>query len=487
LRTSGLLILAVALTACTRVDHSIVRLAILPFENLSGDPALDPIAAAAATMLAEQIVGAPYLIPIRAASPGDAYLAGATRLVFGTLTRQTNALAFEIDVEDAARHKSILDRRFRGSALDAIHHAALDLDPSARPFSTSNAEALDAWAKGDFERAVSLDPDFGEAWIAWAESLASKGQPSEALGVTRRALDRPALRSPLDRARIAVLAAELAKDLPARAKALADLQRLDPSDIAVSERLAAADNQLRDFDGAAKAYREILKDDPQNRAALLGLGYAEAFAGRIDAARVGFEQYGKNPDDKSNSLDSLGEAYFMNGHFEEAQKYFLEAHASNPNFLEGVDLEKAAYAQWLAGDLKKADAVMAQYLDQRQKARDPLTAWRAACWDFSTGRRDLAERALAEAPREIAARQLALWKSTPSATLDRLKQAYESSEPSRDGFFRTFYAAALAESGDRDHARQLIARWPLPIDNSTDPLLDSLVFPKFLNLRQTLK
>lgn len=240
---------------------------------------------------------------------------------------------------------------------------------------------------------------------------------------------------------------------------------------------------MRDFAGAAGAYRQNLALEPGNSTALLGLGYAQAYAGDVDAARATFEEYGKTQ--KTNSLDSIGEAYFMNGRFTEAQKYFLEAYRSNPDFLESLDLEKAAYAQWLAGDLKKADALMTQYLDLRRKAHDPLTAWRAACWDFSTGRRDLAMQTITQAPQSIAERQLAVWKSNPNP--DRLKQAYESSDPGSDAFVRTFYAAALLQAGDRDHARRLIERWPLPGENVGDPLLESLVFPKFLELRQTLK
>jgi len=476
-----------ALAACSRVEHPRVeRIAILPFENLSSDPSLDPVAASASAILGEQIIGAPDRIPIRASTVGDAYLAGATRLVFGNVTRRDGTLDFEVDVEDAARHKSVAANEFRGAVLDALNGAAHALDPQAQPFPTSNTGALAAWARGDYERAVALDPDFGAAWIAWAESLAANHQGTEAIGVASRALDRPDLRSPIDRARLAVMSADLRKDIPARAQALAALQRLDPADTALLLRLADADNQLRDFAGAADAYRKMLALEPSTSQGLLGLGYAEAFAGNVEAARRSFEEYGRDPEQKTNSLDSMGEAYFMNGRFADAQKYFLDAYRSNPNFIEGADLEKAAYAQWLAGDLDKAGALFSQYLDLRRKAHDPLAAWRAACWDFSTGRTDLAVQTIASAPQPLAARQLAVWKQPPALDPDRLKQAYQSSEPGSDGFVRTFYAAALVQAGDRDQARQLIARWPLPLENSSDPLVESLVFPKFLELRKTL-
>ncbi len=179
--------------------------------------------------------------------------------------------------------------------------------------------------------------------------------------------------------------------------------------------------------------------------------------------------------------------YFVNGRFADAEKYFLEAHDSNPGFLAGADLFKAAYARWLAGDLKGADAIMARYLDFRRQARDSLIAWREASWDYATGRRDLAMNKIFDAPRPLAERQIAAWNAAPSADLAALKAAYERSAPSSDGLARTFYAAALLRAGEKDEARKLIARWPLPGDTGPDALLESTVFPRFLELRRALQ
>jgi hypothetical protein len=48
------------------------------------------------------------------------------------------------------------------------------------------------------------------------------------------------------------------------------------------------------------------------------------------------------------------------------------------------------------------------------------------------------------------------------------------------------YAAALMHAGQKDEARKLIALWPLP-GAETDPLLQSFVFPKYLELKQELR
>ncbi len=463
------------------------RLAILPFENLTADPGLDWLSTAAPNILAEQIVGSRHLVPLRAGDVSEAYLASATRLVHGYITRLHGAVRFEIEVEDASRHKMVAQDTLTGGVLEAMNQFAHQIDPAAQPFSTSNADAVAAWAQGDHGRAVKLDPDFGAAWIAWTESTAQKGTAAEAIDIASRGLARTTLRSPIDRARLEVLSATLRKDEPAREKALAELQRLDPADTALTVRLAEAETQVRNFSAAADLYRQILAQEPDNASVMLALGYAQAYAGDVDSARHTFEDYGKSQGQKTNSLDSLGEMYFMNGRFADAEKYFLQAHDSNPAFFGGVDLMKAAYARWLAGDLKGGDAIFARYLEFRRAAHDPLLAWREASWDFSTGRRDLALKALAEAPRPLAERQAAAWNATPSSDLDTLKAAYDRSAPSADGLVRTLYAGALLRAGERAQAKKLIARWPLPSDSSPDALLDSTVFPRFLELCKALQ
>lgn len=463
-----------------------LRIAILPFENLTGNAALDWIEPAAQSILAEQLVGASEVVPIRAGNVSDGYLAGANRFLHGTVTEVHGGLRFDVEFEDAARHKILYDDEISGGVLDAMNRAAHKLNPAAQPFSTANADAVAAWAQGEDERAVTLDPDFGAAWIAWAESESRKGENAEAAAIAERGLARQTLRTPIDHARLNVLAATLKKDETAREQALNELHRLDPADTALSGRLAESETLARNFPQAAELYQQILQQEPENPAALLALGYDQAYAGQIDAARKTFERYGQDEGQKTNSLDSLGEAYFMNGRFADAEKYFLQAHDSNPAFLQGADLVKAAYAHWLAGDLKGADAIMARYIEFRGKSRDPLIPWREAAWDYSTGRRDLAMKNLAQAPKQVAERQAAVWNSNPASDPEALKQAYLHTSPSSDGLVRTLYAQALLSAGRKEEARALIERWPLPAPSGADGFLDSTVFPRFLDLRKAL-
>jgi tetratricopeptide (TPR) repeat protein len=482
--------------ACSRGPEPARRIVFLPFENLTGDDSLNWVTAAAPAIVAGDLTGVRGVVPLRFATISDGYSAQPARFVHGYFTRtaathsdhhsEDAALRFEIEVEDAARHKMVETYSEQGDALKAMNGVAKHLDSAAHPFSTTNSEAVAAWGRGEFERAVTLDPDFGAARLGWAETLDHSGDSARAIDVASQALARPSLQSPLERARIGLLFATLHHDVDARLKALEDLTRLAPSDTGLLETLGQSEMNARRFADAARHFRDLLKLDPSNVAALNSLGYAEGFAGDLDAAHLAFENYGAQPGQKPNSLDSMGEVYFMHGKFADAEKYFLQAHQANQTLLEGQDLLKAAYSHWLAGDRTGADALMPRYLEFRHKQNDVLVDWREASWLFSTGRTELAISKLANVPnRQLAERQMAVWRGSIELPHDlvALKQRYENTAPTSDGQMRVLYAAALVAAAQKDEARPLLELWPMPWSPG-DPLLESWVLPKFMELRQ---
>jgi tetratricopeptide (TPR) repeat protein len=296
------------------------------------------------------------------------------------------------------------------------------------------------------------------------------------------------LRSEVERARLELASATLRKDPVARTNALTALARLITTDVDTIRQLAESEVNARHFATGAELYRSILRLSPDDAQAMNGLGYATALAGDMEAAKKAFEDYGRQPRQEANALDSVGEAYFMNGRFREAEKSFLDAHGRDAAMLQGADLFKAAYARWLGGDLKGADAMMRRYLDFRASLHDPLLDWRQAAWLYTTGRRDEAVAKLQTAPASpLMTRQLAIWKGTESPPKDRdaLKNSYEHTPPALDGQVRTFYASALLDAGQKDEAKKLLTLWPLP-ETGGDPLLQSLVFPRYLELRRAV-
>jgi tetratricopeptide (TPR) repeat protein len=454
------------LAACSRPPEK-GRFAVLTFENLTGDSSQDWIANAAPSIMAAELGGA------RGSSVGDAYIQNATQIVHGYFTNR----GFEISVEDTARHKLSEPRQYRGELLAAMNMAAKAIAPSARAFSTTREDAAEAWGRSEFEKAVAIDGDFGAAWLAWVEASIQHGDAQQAASIADRALERPSLRSDLDRARIELLAANLHGDSDARARAFAQIAKLTKEPTAIAA-YAEAELKVHDFESAIAAFQELLVQTPDNAAAMLTLGYTQAYAGQLEAAIATLEKYGKLPAQRTNSLDSIGEAYFMNGRFPEAEKFFLAAQQSNPQFgNSSMEFLKAAYAHWLAGDLKGADALASKSL------RDP---WHEACWLFATGREKEAVAKLQSAPdKKIVEHQMAIWNATLPSDVSKLKALYERTPPSSDGQARVFYAAALAKAGQKEEARKLIGRWPLPIEQNVDQFSESLVFPNFLQVRQS--
>jgi tetratricopeptide (TPR) repeat protein len=371
-----------------------------------------------------------------------------------------------------------------------VNTLARVLDSSAKPFSSTHPDAIAAWGRGEFERAVTFDPDFGAAWSSWIEQLARSGKTDEALVTADKALMRASLRSPLNRAQVQLQAANLRKDEPARIAALTALAGLTPTDVAASLALAEVEQRQRNYTESAALYRRVLTIDPANAPALNGLGYAEGEAGRVDAAVQALQRYGQLPGQGTNALDSIGEVYFMNGRFAEAEKYFSQVTAHDPAFAEGAALMKAAYAHWLAGDKPGADAIARRYLDARTAQTDPDVIWREAVWLFATGREKEAVAKLGSAPavqKPRVDRQLSVWRGEvkPPTDVTQLKALYTGTNPAADGLVRMIYANALLAAGNTAEARALLQRWPLP-ESAGDPLLQSLVFPEFLDLRRKL-
>lgn len=489
--------MAAGCAACSRSGNAAVeRVAFLPFENLSGDAALDWISSAGPRIVNDELLGgAARVVPLQAAALRDAYASGATRLVHGYIEKRRQGFHFEFVVEDARTHKTLQTLASDGDPLPSLDRLARNIDTAAHAFSSTNTQAVAAWGQGDYEKAVSLDPGFGAAWLSWVQArAAAAGDPQakqQASEIAARALGQPSLQSPVDRAQLQFVSATLRQDGPAQERALTELAKLLPHDVGMLNQLATRETNSRRFSEAARYYQAILQEAPDNVEIWNQLGYAQALAGDLESAKQSFERYGRDPAHAANALDSKGEAEFLNGQFAAAEKDFLDAHAKSNAMLGGGDLLKAAYSRWLEGDLPGADKLFSQYAAFRTQQKDPLVPWRQAVWEYSTGRTEAAIARLSNVTgpaANIAHAQLALWKDPSKLPQDpaALQQAYERTPPAADGLPRVLYAAALAKAGRKDEARKLIALWPLPGAES-DPLLQSFVFPKYLELKRELK
>jgi tetratricopeptide (TPR) repeat protein len=332
--------------------------------------------------------------------------------------------------QDSSTHKNVSDFEASGDPAagvlplaDAVAHRAGD---RTRRFGTENAAAIRAWGEAliatdptartaSFERAITLDPDFGEAYLTFAETELALGNRPSGLAILERARTRENLFTDYDRARTDLLWAELTGNVDERRRALVALSRLSTTDSRVLAQLGELDYNLRHVDMAVDELRSALALDPENPTLLNMLGYAQALNGNLDGARDALERYRTAAPNDVNPLDSLGEAYFFAGKFAEAERTFLEAH-DKMAVKSGVELMKAAQARLYTGDIAGADGIYQRYAGIRRSARDPFAELEAARWRYIEGKQkeavSSAEAIAANGTGDVAAyanAELAIW------------------------------------------------------------------------------
>ncbi len=399
------------------------HLAVLRFENLTGDVTLDWMGRAASEVIGAELAGSPAISIVSSGTlhatdrllgarpltaPGisaertAALLSGATRILYGRISRSGGSLRLDAALIDPARQK--IDRTLTArspasaSIIGLADSLVRELQTPVRPFETQNPTALREYCAGLestdaaeaaqlYSRAVAADPNFGEPYVAWAQTAASRHNKAETEQILALATARGSAISALARARLATIAAGLSGDPAAEARALDALARLTPADQVLLSQLAQANLNARNFKAAAVAFKKALAAEPADAALLNQLGYAEMYAGNLAGAVSALNEYARLRPDDPNALDSLGDVHFYLGQFAQAETYYQRAFEKDRNFNGGGELMKAARARLMTGDVAAADRVFNQYLDARRQARDPLAEFRRAEWEFLSGRR----------------------------------------------------------------------------------------------------
>ncbi len=427
-RIFRLAVLCIWLAACSKQPPAARKIAVAPFENLSADPRLDWMSSGFSEIVAAQLTGSSTVDPVSVRSLRDAPSSGAGGVLQGYFSIVRGGLRVEAVLTDSATGRTLKTASATGARegiFDAAASLAKQIDPNARAFSTRNPEALRAWldgtgagdaAGGYFARAIAADPDFGAAYVSWTQWLAARGGREKAKQAIDSARERGTRIGAVERARLGVLAAAIQGDRAAERKALVELVRATPADASLYRTLANMDLAARRYADAARWYDEALARDPENAALLNEAGYAHAYARDLEGAKRALTRYQKLRPREANPLDSIGDVHFYLGRFAEAEKYYLDAYAKAPSFLLGAELHKAAWARLMAGDVQGARKTFARFVEARRQFGDPAASYRAAQWDYLTGRRNEAVAALEKVAQAtgspitaLAALQLSVW------------------------------------------------------------------------------
>lgn len=510
-QAAAVLTFAFLLLSCSRgsaPSASVERIAVFPLENLSNDAALDWASSASSAILAYDLTGPRDVNPVETGSIRDARLKNADRYLEGYFASRGGSLEFHATIESPAKLKmerTVVLSAPQGSLIDAMNRLARDLTPNARQFPPCKVQAIRLYAEalqgnGSFEGAVQADSNCAPLYLALAESLGRQGDRAGAARVTASALQMPGLDA-IARTQLQYVNATVKNDPAARLEALRRLTSLLPANVELLHNIAANEFSDRNFTDAARSLEAAVRADPNDSQTWNTLGYARACAHDLKGAREALETYQKLlPAGETNGLDSLGEVSFFLGDFASAEKYFLEAQGKNPAEFGGRELLKAAEARMMTGDLAEADKIFARVPNWAPLDR--------AQWEFLTGRRKQAMATVTALQDPRAALQLSLWKAqtglgpvpqNAAEPLGRavslllsarfaeaapiLEQLYHASNPGADGQVRTLLAWAYAQTGRKQDAAKLLDRYPIPLGADGEPLLSSLVFPRFVQLR----
>lgn len=444
-----IVILAAAELGCRKqAEQPRPRYAVVRFENLSGDASLDWTGRAASEVLATTLAGAldgPVLNPAALGrqspalgvrppgTPGisgeraEALLAGATRLISGYVERNGNGLRITAVEEDLSNGKTIRTVSAEGATpLAALQALPRALSPAAKPYLTSNREALQLYARaleddtgagqGELEQALHDDPGFGPAWLALARVRLLKGDRSGAEEVIAEASKLKL--DPVSAAGLDLEAAQLKGDTTAEAAAEKRLSALSPGDTVLLRALAEREMAAGQFAAAAADWKTLAGTLENDVTAWNSLAYAEAYAGDYQGARDALNTYRRLRPNDPNLQDSTGDIDYTFGRYSDAGASYLAAYGKNPSFLRGGDLYKAAWAKFRTGDKAGADAEFARFRDARAKEGDRMIPLMEADWLYRTGReaqglallRKAVGAADANAPlRSAGFAQLAVW------------------------------------------------------------------------------
>lgn len=405
-----LLLLLISGASCGQFSRSeskprpaVERVAILPFDNQSGDESGNALGAQVARLAALALTGSTnafvFAVPSRAEPP----LRRATQIVTGYFTRRS------------------------GGGEWQLHGQVRDMMAAPRLLRSFEVSGAQPGVLADGVAAQLGKPGFAVAQkdlAALETAMGGQGAPAAAAESVVKALQ-------LGAAAEAMLM-PLPGETNARLAALTRRSQLTPADSETAYAIGLALQQAGEAKPAVEALRRAAQADPEWADIYNQTAFAEAFVGNEQAALAAIEAYRKL-DKTANPSDSLGEVSCLLGRFDDAERAFLSAYDKDPAFYGGVTLRKAAEARRMAGNGPEADKLFARYAEAH--AKQPLIELERAQWDYTSGRKKealaAAEAFAAKSNSSLAWTQVAAWRAVENG--DAMAAAREALKTARTG------------------------------------------------------
>jgi serine/threonine protein kinase/tetratricopeptide (TPR) repeat protein len=330
----------------TKGSGPALSLAVMPFQNASGDDSLDWLGPSLADMLSTDIGQSSHL---RTVSPDRvqqvfhdlritpnasvdsstlgrvAEFTNADTLVWGRYTRLGDQVRIDATLQDRKHNRTVqvkaeaTSQKDISGAVDRLaelirQNLSLSSDivkelkaQSFKPTSNS-VEALRDYNEGlqllrqgnNLEAqkrllsATNEDQQFAEAYSRLAESYSALGYDNEAEQAARRAVELSQGLPLAQRYFIEASRARIAKDSAKAITAYQNLEKSFPDNLDVLSALGSLYEDAGDFDKARSYYRKVLQADGKNIDTLLAMGRVEIKAGN--------PQQGLDPLDRARHL-----------------------------------------------------------------------------------------------------------------------------------------------------------------------------------------
>jgi tetratricopeptide (TPR) repeat protein len=405
----------------------------------------------------------------------------ATRIIDGYVNEENGRVTLKSVVRDEASGKFVTTSNVVvGDLFAAASEIARQTGAPVSAYTTTNAKAVQAYiaaigeadpaaVEAQLRESIRLDPQYGSPYLALRELLmrTNRAQEAQVLMANASALRMNAV----EKARLRAASARTPSE---QVDALIQAARLQPGDANTLRQAAEVAMNLRLYNKALVALEELLKLTPNDEAALNMRGYSYVYKGEFEPAQRAFEEYRKRVPQSANAIDSTGEMLFYFRRYADAARLFMEAYTKDPGIVQGGEPFRAAYSQYLAGNLAEADRMFATWV---RDAKDPrYSIWRRwtgrpvgdalphlrALWALQDGDRAAAlqlaslARQQASTPAAANVASIALLLAQPTTSPDEWRARIQKAlpAPQQEGARNQLLGWALMFDG---HAREAVA------------------------------
>ena len=253
--------------------------------------------------------------------------------VFGVESEVANAIADQLNAKlSGAEQKAVAEKPTQNSAAYDVYLRAIAIDNEGNLDTTKRVADL-------YVEAVRLDPQFALAWAHLAVSRSylyfnGVDLDKNSGGAVKEAADRAmSLQPELGEAWVAqgVYRYRVLRDFQGALRSYEEALRRLPNSALVLEQMAHLERRLGQFDVAQKHYQAAAELDPRNIDILLTLADALQTVRRYDDARAALDRALEIAPGNEGALAGKAFSFQAQGRLKEAAEVLTKAPANSPN------------------------------------------------------------------------------------------------------------------------------------------------------------